>query len=269
MELQSKMAVVWETTKNNDHYQVRTAGRSVRLYKNRVFHSQWNETRPLSGGVWDLLFIPSLFVPPSAVSRVLILGVGGGAVIRQYLTFLPEVQIVGVELDPQHLQVARNHFGVRQPSVELICADAVEWVQSYTGPGFDIVIEDLFTEVDGEPERVKSASASWLTELNALLNPAGTLIINFEDPAQCRRGSEAYSEALAPGSFSNKGPAKKTVENTRFGLTLATYGNCVGVFLSSPGKPSSLRKNLDELLEDYPSSRRSGQQFRIRQLLPK
>ena len=83
------MAVVWQTVERGDHYQVRTAGHSVRLYKNDVFHSQWNETRPLSGGVWDLLFLPSLFVPSGSVKRVLVLGVGGGAVIRQYLTFLP------------------------------------------------------------------------------------------------------------------------------------------------------------------------------------
>ena len=97
------MAVVWETVERGHHYQVRTAGRSVRLYKNDVFHSQWNESRPLSGGVWDLLFLPALFRPTGSVKRVLVLGVGGGAVIRQYLTLLPVEQIVGIELDPVHI----------------------------------------------------------------------------------------------------------------------------------------------------------------------
>ena len=251
------MAVIWETVERGDHYQVRTAGRSVRLYKNDVFHSQWNETRPLSGGVWDLLFVPSLFMPAESVKRVLVLGVGGGAVIRQYLTFSPIEQIVGVELDPVHLKVATDYFGVNQSTVELVCADAVEWVKDYRGPGFDIVIEDLFTELDGEPVRVEEATADWFRQLRKLLRAGGSLIINFEDPAQLRDSGQAYIEAIADSP------------DHRFGLTLPTYGNCVGVFLATQGNPVNLRKNLDYLLNNYPSCRGSGQKFRVRRVVPK
>ena len=128
---------------------------------------------------------------------MLVLGVGGGAVIRQYLTLLPVEQIVGIELDPVHIMVAREHFGVNHDSAELICADAVQWAQSYNGPGFDVVIEDLFTELDGEPVRVKKTSSSWFRQLRKLLNKDGTLIINFEDPAQLRSSGAAYLDAIA------------------------------------------------------------------------
>ena len=251
------MAIVWESFNGDDHYQVRAAGCSVRLYKNGVFHSQWNENRPLSGGVWDLLFIPSLFMPPGFVKRVLVLGVGGGAVIRQYLTFLPIKQIVGVELDPMHIKVAREYFGVDQSGAELICADAVQWVRDYRGPRFDIVIEDLFTELGGEPVRVKEASASWFRQLRKLLRKDGSLIVNFEDPSQLRDSGPAYLEAIG------------NAQDHRFGLTLPTYGNCVGVFLASGSDPAKLRKNLGNLLLKYPSCRQSGQKFRIRRVLPK
>jgi len=140
----------------------------VRLYKNKVFHSQWNDTRPLSGGVWDLLFLPSLFLPADSVKRILLLGVGGGAVIRQYLSFLTVEEVVGVELDPLHIKIARDYFGVNQPNVVLLQADAIEWVTSYRGPKFDVVIEDLFTEKEGEPVRVADAS-----ELGSEVQPAG------------------------------------------------------------------------------------------------
>ena len=251
------MAVVWETVERGHHYQVRTAGRSVRLYKNDVFHSQWNESRPLSGGVWDLLFLPALFRPTGSVKRVLVLGVGGGAVIRQYLTLLPVEQIVGIELDPVHIMVAREHFGVNHDSAELICADAVQWAQSYNGPGFDVVIEDLFTELDGEPVRVKKTSSSWFRQLRKLLNKDGTLIINFEDPAQLRSSGAAYLDAIADAP------------DHRFGLTLPSYGNCVGAFLPAEGSAAELREKLGELLLDYPLCRGSGQKFRIRRVLPK
>lgn len=248
------MAIIWESSQGEDHYQVRTAGGSVRLYKNKVFHSQWNESRPLSGGVWDLLFIPSLFLPEDAVKRVLLLGVGGGAVIRQYLTFMPIEKLVGVELDPIHLKIARQHFGVRQPEVELIAADAISWVETYQGAGFDIVIEDLFTEREGEAVRVVDTSADWFRSLRKLLRPGGALIINFEDPAQLRSTGDAYQEVLDGD------------EDYRYGFTLPAYGNCVGVFLPAPASRNMLREALDELLAGYPACRRSAQKFRIRQV---
>ena len=56
------MAIVWSKVVGDSQYEVRTAGQSIRLYKDGVFHSQWNARRPLAGGVWDLLFIPALFL---------------------------------------------------------------------------------------------------------------------------------------------------------------------------------------------------------------
>ncbi len=254
------MAVIWEAHRGDDHYQVRTAGRSVRLYKNQVFHSQWNESRPLSSGVWDLLFLPSLFMPENSVKRVLVLGVGGGAVIRQYTTFLPIEHITGVELDALHLHIAREHFGLRQPEVELIEANAIEWVKSYKGAKFDVVIEDLFTEKNGEPVRVMGASATWFRQLRKLLHPAGTLIINFEDSAQLRASNQAYLEAI---SDQHEGAL---AVDSRYALSLPTYGNCVGAFLSVDAEPKLLRKKLDAILTEYPACRNSAQKFRIRKI---
>ena len=42
------MAILWQQTIDGNHYEVRTAGGSVRLYRNGVNHSQWNPKRPLS-----------------------------------------------------------------------------------------------------------------------------------------------------------------------------------------------------------------------------
>ena len=251
------MAIVWQSSVGDDHYQVRTAGRSVRLYKNKVFHSQWNDHRPLSGGVWDLLFLPSLFLPSDSVRRILLLGVGGGAVIRQYLTFLPVDLVAGVELDETHIKVAKRFFGVNQPNVELHQADAVEWVESYRGPEFDIVIEDLFTEKEGEAVRVVDATEQWFRSLRKLLRPDGALIVNFEDPAQFRASGDAWLAAIG-----------KAVD-CRFGFTLPTYGNCIGTFTGIEVHPHALRQRLDRLLDGYPRSRASAQKFRVRRIVAK
>ncbi len=247
------MAIIWSKEVGDKLYQVRTAGQSVRLYKDGVFHSQWNPARPLAGGVWDLLFIPALFSTQS-VARVLVLGVGGGACLRLYRQLLQADEVVGVELDPVHLQVARKFFGLTDAGVTLECADAIDWVANYRGAKFDVVVEDLFTECDGEPVRVAEATAAWFASLLGMLNPDGILIINFEDARQMRQSIENYEKA-----------AGKPVLAYQF--SQPSYGNCVCAFLSSDEKPAALRRRLEAIMASYPAARQSAQRFRVRRVV--
>lgn len=249
------MAVIWQQNSGNDRYEVRTAGNSVRLYKNRVFHSQWNHQRPLSNGVWDLLFLPALFLPVEKVQRVLLLGVGGGAVINQFTHLLAPQKIVGVELDPTHIDVARGFFSVQDPSVDLHHADAIEWLKRYRGEKFDIVIEDLFTELNGEPARVAEADEQWFRLLQKHLHPHGALVINFEDSAQMRASGAAYQATISGR------------EDIRYQFNQPSYGNSVCAFMPGPVSPAGLRERLSAVLAGYPDCRVSGQKFRLRRVV--
>jgi len=170
---------------------------------------------------------------------------------------LPVEKIIGVELDPLHVKIAKQHFGVLQPNVELIVADAIKWVESYHGPKFDVVIEDLFTDVQDEAMRVVETSEQWFRSLRHVLQPDGALIINFEDTAQFRSSGAAYLAAIDGGV------------DCRFGFTLPTYGNCIGAFLPTVAKAGQLRIRLDALLRQYPASRENAQKFRMRRVSAK
>lgn len=248
------MAVIWTRTIGEDRYEVRSAGNSIRLYKNRVFHSQWNPTRPLSNGVWDLLFLPALFLPLGTVKRVLILGVGGGAVINQFVHLLAPEEVVGVELDEQHLKIARRFFSLRHDSVTLHCADATAWLRAYRGPEFDVIVEDLFIERDGEPERVMHADEHWYSSLLQHLSCRGVLVVNFEDAVQMRNSGEAYLSALGE------------IDDIRYQFTQPTYGNSVCAYLQAASTPTFLRHQLADVLQKFPASRTSGQKFRVRRV---
>ena len=249
------MAVIWQQQTGACLYEVRVAGNSYRLYKDRVFHSQWNQLRPLSNGVWDLLFLPALFRDPQLTQRILVLGVGGGAVINTFAALLNPGAIVGVELDPVHIEVAEEHFLLPGIPVTIHQADAIDWVNSYRGERFDIVIEDLFEEKAGEPVRVAAAESAWFRKLRKLLRPGGTLVINFEDPGQMRQAGAAYREVLG---------AKPDI---RYQFTQPSYGNSVCAFLDEPGSPAKLRARLAELLISYPACRAEGQKFRVRRVV--
>lgn len=225
------MAVIWQKTEGDNRYEVRQAGNSLRLYTNGVFHSQYNQKQPVTGNVWDLLMLPAFF-RPQQIRRVLVLGVGGGAVIRQLNHFLAPDLIVGVELNPVHLEVARDHFGVAAENVELHEADAIWWLRQYRGERFDLIIEDLYSDNNGEPERVIAADGPWMRRLLKHLTPGGALVINFGSTKELK-ASAWFDDLPLQGKFPSA-----------FKLTTPLYENAIGAFLRCKAESSELRTNL-------------------------
>lgn len=229
------MALIWHKTAQSVRYEVRTAGNTRRLYTDGVLHSQFNPRQPVTGSVWDLLMLPAFFYPPGTVRRVLVLGVGGGAVIRQLQAFLQPEQIVGVDLSALHLTVARRFFGVRGRRVRLYQADAVDWVHGYEGPPFDLVIDDVFGGEDGEPVRAVEASAVWFQALLRLLSRQGALVMNFVSGDELRR-SAYFSQARIARRF-----------KAAFQLTTPQDANAVAAFLRTEAQSGALRRRLAEM----------------------
>ena len=162
-------------------HEVRSAGSSMRLYTDGVFHSQFNPRHPAGGHVWDLLMLPAFFLEPEQVRRILVLGAGGGAVMRQLKYFTRAEIIIGVDNNRWHHSLARKYFGIRGRPFHLIRDDAVNWVSEYSGDSFDLVIDDLYGEQDGEPSRAVEADTDWFFSLYRLLSQNGVLSINFLD----------------------------------------------------------------------------------------
>ena len=229
------MAVIWKKITHDKTYEVRTAGNSVRLYTNGVFHTQYNPKRPFSGQVWDLLSLPSLFFTDrQSPTRVLILGVGGGAVIKQLQYLHSPITIVGVELNPVHLTIAKRFFQVkRNMATQLVQQDAVEWVTHYQGKKFDYIVDDLFCDSENIPQRAIPASREWINRLSRLLTNNGILTINFADQKEFSKCS----------IFLKPGPRKKF--KNCFSLNTAHTYNRIGVFSSIDLTKQQFRHNLN------------------------
>lgn len=181
------MALLWQESRHGLRHEVRTAGRTVRLYTNGVCHSEYNPRRPVTGSYIDLLFLPALFRPPGEIRRVLVLGVGGGTIIRLLHDHLRPEAIVGVEHNLSHLRIARRFFGLDDLDFDLRIADAAWWVRERREGRYDLIIDDLFSDACGEPRRAVVADTGWFTALRRLLNPGGVLVIDFPDMGDFRR----------------------------------------------------------------------------------
>ena len=226
------MALLWSKQTGGTRYEIRTAGNSLRLYTDGVFHSQYNPTNPITGSVWDLLFLPAFFYPHQRIKRVLVLGVGGGAVIRQLQHFVGPEKIIGVELDAIHLMLAKRYFGLRGKKMSLMQADAVQWIQDYRGAPFDMIVDDVFAEQNGIPARAVIADVKWLNSLLRHLSPDGILVSNFISSREMKQCAY-FTEPKLRKQFASA-----------YRLTTPATENSVGVFLKLSAETSQLRNNI-------------------------
>jgi len=231
------MAILWQKIIKNTHYQVRTAGQTRRLYTDGVFHSQFNPKHAVVGGVWDVLMLPALFYPKNTIQRILVLGVGGGAAIHLLQRYVKPAEIIGVELNPVHIMVAKRYFGITAKLAQLVEADAIKWLENYSGPPFDMIIDDLFGEQDGEPVRAVKANKRWFEKLNSHLSEEGVLVMNFtsrNDLKNCAAVSYKKISGLFISSFQ---------------FTLTHYDNAIGAFLKKRSSSQILRHHINEIDE--------------------
>lgn len=176
------MAIVWQATQNNQIYEVRTAGQSIRLYIDGVLHTQHHPEHMFTGSVWDLLSLSALCPPESQNPlRVLLLGVGGGSVIHQIHKLYPDAVIDGVDLSRSNLSVAKRFFNLPKRGITLVPSDGYRYIKQYRGPAYDLIIDDMFRGQDREPVRVIPVSRQWYQLLRSNLTSTGTLVFNFSD----------------------------------------------------------------------------------------
>jgi len=190
------VSVLWECTDSaGTHYSVRSHGATIRLYSNGVFHSQWNPERPFAGGIWDCLSLPALYRPVDQLQHILLLGVGGGAVIRQLDVLVPFRKLTALEIDPVHLEIARQWFGIDDSRVILHECDAIRWLHNWQGEPFDLVIDDLFGHAEGEPLRAAPLSGEWVELLLSTLTPDGLLVVNCVEGKELKQALPVFADA--------------------------------------------------------------------------
>jgi len=104
----------------------------------------------------ECLAHPPLLLCERAPRRVLVLGGGEGATLREVLRHTSVEQAVMVDLDPEVVEAARRHLpsfhagSFDDPRVELVFGDAREYVEE-AGDPFDAIIVDLTNPHEGGP----------------------------------------------------------------------------------------------------------------------
>jgi len=119
----------------------------------------------------------ALYVNPSP-SRILIVGLGGGAIAGALQKMLPTAKIDAVEIDPAVVRVARTYFGfVPTQQTDIYEEDGRVFAKRMLKQGvkYDLVILDAFDH-QYIPEHL--LTREFLLEVRGLLTPRGVVTTN-------------------------------------------------------------------------------------------
>lgn len=142
-------------------------------YRNKTLYVQ---KIPQSGGEFVFMWSKVMkelhhtdFKPQSC----LVLGIGGGTVLKIIKNIYPGCGITAVDIDPVIVRIARTYFQVPE-NTKIIIEDAVSFVRHHK-VRYDLIIVDLYI-ADLNP--AGSRSNPFLKRLNALKKQRGIILYN-------------------------------------------------------------------------------------------
>lgn len=144
--IKASSGLLYETESSYQYIQIveRSDGsRALRLNEGVAVHSVWHEDSVLTGGVWDtFLLVPPLLGRP--VERMLVIGNAGGTIARAFGELYPDVEIDGVEIDPEVSAAARKYMGLEDnPRLNVITADGRPYLELTDG-AYDVIVVDAY-----------------------------------------------------------------------------------------------------------------------------
>ena len=192
--------LVYEKESAYHYIQVVRDGTKTELILNEgeAIHSIYDPQSLLSGGPWDYMLIANAFHPAQAAESqpkdIAILGLAGGTSARQYTAaYGTGVQITGVEIDSDILDVAHRYFHLDDPNVHQVVADARYWLDTQARQ-YDVVVMDAYRQ-PYIPFHL--TTREFFSEVRGHLRPGGVAVVNAGRTATDYRLVDAIASTMA------------------------------------------------------------------------
>ena len=148
------------------------------LNEGQAIHSIYNPNRVLTGWYWDYFLAAPYFNSGAAmgqVHRVGIIGLAGGTIARQFTqVYGANVQIDGVEIDPEIVAVGRQYFAMTEPNLHTYVEDGRTFLRA-THQTYDVVAIDAFQQ---PYIPFQLTTKEFFEEIKAHLSPHGVVVLN-------------------------------------------------------------------------------------------
>jgi len=134
---------------------------------------------PVHSGFEYLNFFHAPFAINGSISRVLMVGLGGGSAAKQFQTYYPDVQLDIVELDPVVVDVAKQYFQFTPgPNTRIHTMDGRQFLKG-TKAKYDLILMDAYTSNPyGSFIPFHLATSEFFALAKSRLTPGGLLAYN-------------------------------------------------------------------------------------------
>jgi len=206
-------------TSYNDIFVVKYQNLLSMTFHQKRYYYQESQINLVDPDDLPMLYVRALSVTamyPQHVKRVLILGLGGGAMSTYLGRFLPETIIDTVELDPGVIDTAKKFFGVRETSeLHFIESDGRVFLNRHKEP-YDIIVVDAF---NGSSIPFHMMTKEFYSLVRERLAPGGVAGFNIIP------GTKLYDSTLI------------TLKNTFDRIDLYRAGGAFNVVVMAPRDP--------------------------------
>ncbi len=170
--------VVLEDESIYNYLQVKETEDSVTLSTNVMFGVQsiMMKGDGLTGMYYDYALAAPLLAGVGASDELdmLILGMGTGTYAKQCLSYFPNANIEGVEIDQKISDLAYSHFDLPE-QVETTTYDARAYIAADEG-SYDVIMVDAYRDVTVP---FQMATVEFFTEVREHLNENGVMVMNM------------------------------------------------------------------------------------------
>jgi spermidine synthase len=190
--------------------------------------------------VWGHYAMAPAWTTGGAPSRMLVLGLGGGSVARSWRALYPEAELVGVELDPDVIELGQRYLELPR-DIETHAADGRAWLRGQERQ-FDVILVDAF-QFPYIPFHL--TTVEFFTELKRRLAPGGVLMINVGRDGNRDQVVHAIARTLSEVFPHLWGAEVRNQSNAILVAAEHPFEEAVG--LGALGLPTSARLHLRRL----------------------
>ncbi len=141
------------------------------------FHSAWRPGEVLTGLYFDSFLLPALLAPQDIRGRrrVMVIGLGGGTMARQIHEIDPQVEVIGVEIDPELIDLGMAWLGLTPEMASLVPTDGRVALRVNSEP-VGAILCDAYSDQIYVPHHL--CTREFFEEMRDQLLPGGIVALN-------------------------------------------------------------------------------------------
>lgn len=207
-------------------------------------HAWFHRKRFLTGLAWDMIAASALLGKNDPPRSVLMLGLAGGTAFRVLRHLLPDCMLTAIDIDPEIIDLAREHMELDDLGIEVVIGDAYDWLEKNKRT-FDVVIDDIYLAGKTDVFRPREWDVGLMEHLRRAMAPGGVLAVNLVTGAG-HRSMQSLTRRVLRENF----PVVRTIKSIEAMNEVLVAGDTVATKQRLEGYSDSFSEWRDRIYWD-------------------